>query len=837
MRHMNLELAWACLGNDASGFSARLQIRNAGPAALPAAGWTLYFNTCRPVDPARLSASVCLLHPGGDLFGFAPAAGFAGLLPGQTLEIEYWSAGWAISVTDAPLGFYLVLQDAQGGQQVRALGDAQIAPFLTPAQQQRGPEDRLPASTAATRYAAACGLPEAEALHGLTPAPQSWRSAAGRLTLGAATRILYQPALASEAELLRELLDAQWGLAPHCLPADGQPAGDAIVLRLAQAGDGIAHGEETYGLEVRPQGVLICGASGHGIAHGIQSLLQLLSSAVAGVIQLPLGVMRDAPRYAYRGLMLDVARHFIGKAAVLRIIDLMACYKLNTLHLHLSDDEGWRIAIAALPELTEVGARRGADAALCASFGSGPQAQDSAGSGYYSRADFIEILRHAQRRHISVLPEIDLPGHARAAILAMQARHQRLLAAGQVEAAEAYLLSDPEDCSTYLSVQLWRDNVMCVARPGCLRFIETVLRELQSIYAEAGTPLHTIHTGGDEVPDGAWLASPLCRQLMAQHGLATTAQLQEYFFDQLRALVQHLGLRLAGWEEMAVASAPDGTGRAVPNPRFLDAPMRSYVWLSAWGKGREDLGYRLANAGYPVVLCNGDRLYLDLACAKDPEEPGYYWAGFPGLREVLEFCPEDIYTDARCDLMGQALEPAALAGMVRLSEQGRANILGIQAQLWGENVRDGARLDYLLFPRLLAVAERAWCASPVWAGMNDMAARRAAQDAAWAEFSQRLGRHTLPRLDSLAVPPAYRLPVPGVVLQDGVLHANLELPGLTMRYTLDGSEPDAQAAVYTAPFAWVPSPQQEGAQVRIAAFSSNGRKGRSAVLDLPSSTG
>ncbi|MFC7651463.1 chitobiase/beta-hexosaminidase C-terminal domain-containing protein [Pseudoduganella danionis] len=121
--------------------------------------------------------------------------------------------------------------------------------------------------------------------------------------------------------------------------------------------------------------------------------------------------------------------------------------------------------------------------------------------------------------------------------------------------------------------------------------------------------------------------------------------------------------------------------------------------------------------------------------------------------------------------------------------------------------------------------------------MSDMAARRAAQDAAWAEFSQRLGRHTLPRLDSLAVPPAYRLPVPGVVLQDGVLHANLELPGLTMRYTLDGSEPDAQAAVYTAPFAWAPSPAQEGAQVRMAAFSSNGRKGRSAVLDLPSSTG
>jgi len=832
---MNLELAWACLANEADGFAARLRLHNAGPSILPASGWTLYFNTCRPVDPARLSIAVCLHHAGGDLFGFRPTASFAGLLPGQTLEIEYWSAGWAISVTDAPLGFYLVLDDAGGGEQVWALGDPQIAPFLSTAQRQRGPDDQLPSNTAATRYAATRGLPVPDALQVLTPAPQFWRAAGGSLKLGAGSRILYPPVLADAAELLSALLAQQWKLALACTLDDGQPPQDAIMLRLDQADAAMPAGDEAYRIEVTAQGALICAASAQGVVHGIQSLLQLLGTDAAGVAELPLGELRDAPRYAYRGLMLDVARHFVSKTAVLRIIDLMARYKLNTLHLHLSDDEGWRIAIAALPELTELGARRGADAALCASFGSGPQAQGSAGSGYYSRADFIDILRHAQRRHISVLPEIDLPGHARAAILAMQARHQRLLAAGQIAAAEEYLLSDPDDSSVYQSVQLWRDNVMCVARPGCLRFVETVLRELQSIYAQAGAPLSTIHTGGDEVPDGAWLASPLCRQWMAQLGLDTTAQLQEHFFDQLRALVHRLGLRLAGWEEMAVASQPDAAGRPVPNPRFLAAPMRSYVWLSAWGKGREDLGYRLANAGYPVVLCNGDRLYLDLACAKDPDEPGYYWGGFPDLRHVLEFCPEDIYTDASIDLMGQPLDPAALRGMARLSETGRANILGIQAQLWGENVRDEARLDYLLFPRLLAVAERAWCTSPDWAAMHDMTARRAAQDADWAEFSHRLGQCALPQLDRLTLPPAYRLPLPGAVLEAGVLHANVELPGLTLRYTLDGSEPDEYAPVYTAPVALAPS-QAQG-QVRIAAFSRNGRKGRSTVLDLTSSTG
>jgi hexosaminidase len=803
-------LSWACIGNDAdgAGFTARLQLR--APRTLPVQGWALYFNTCRPPAADRVMGDVRLHHPGGDLFCFAPAESFAGLNAGQVLEIGYWSAGHAISVTDAPLGFYLVLPDGE----VVALGDPEIAPFVTAAQLHRGEGDLVPLSTPASRYAAYDDVPQPAALQPVTPAPLSWRPAEGVLRLDADVKIVHQDGLAPEACLLQSLLREQYALE---LPLGGAAEGRSITLRVGDPGlrgGGTATPDarrEAYRIEVTAAGAVLCGASAHAVAHGIQSLLQLLPQDVVDGVALPLpaGVLLDAPRYAYRGLMLDVVRHFISKQSALRILDDMARYKLNTLHLHLSDDEGWRIEIAGLPELTEVGARRGYAAqqeqALCASFGSGPDAAASPGSGYYSRADFIEILRYASQRHITVLPEIDVPGHARAAIKSMEARYRGLLAQGRQEEAQHYLLSDPDDRSVYRSVQLWRDNVMCVAQPGCLRFVETVLRDLQSMYAEAGAPLQVVHTGGDEVPDGAWLASPLCRAMMARHGLHTTAQVQEHFFDQLRALVRSLGLQLAGWEEMAAVDDEDG--KPHPNPRFLDAPMRSYVWHSAWGRGREDLAYQLANAGYPVVLCNADRLYLDLACAKDPAEPGYYWGGFPDLRHVLAFRPDDIYSNAERDVMGHKVAPQ---GMARLTAEGKRKLLGMQAHLWGENVRSVERMDYLLFPRLLAVAECAWCEQP----------------AAWPEFGHRLGQRELRRLDRLGI--AYRLPPPGVIVKDGVVYANVELPGLALRYTVDGSEPNQHAAEYTQPFALPPSVEE----IKIAAFSSTGRKGRSSVISL-----
>ena len=228
----------------------------------------------------------------------------------------------------------------------------------------------------------------------------------------------------------------------RALLADLPPGECTVTLAIGPVAEA---GDEAYSLDIHDQGVVLMGASAHGVFNGLQSLAQLVSAD--GV--LPLGAVQDAPRYAYRGMMLDVARHFSSVDTVLRLLDCMAAYKLNRFHFHLTDDEGWRLAIAALPELTAVGARRGVGACLPPSFGSGAAVDASSGSGFYTADQFITILRHAKARHIDVIPEFNLPGHARAAVEAMRMRHARLLAAGDLAGAEEYLLSDPADTSAY----------------------------------------------------------------------------------------------------------------------------------------------------------------------------------------------------------------------------------------------------------------------------------------------------------------------------------------------------------------------------------------------------
>ena len=172
-----------------------------------------------------------------------------------------------------------------------------------------------------------------------------------------------------------------------------------------------------------------------GIFYGIQSLRQLLPLTAKGTASIPAITVKDEPRFAFRSFSLDVARNFHSKAQVLRMLDVMAVYKVNTLHLHMSDDEGWRVEIAGLPELTAVGGRRAHGVneleALQPAYGSGPDVVNTSGSGFYTRADYIEILRFARQRHIKVIPEIEMPGHARAAIKSMDARYDRLMKAGK----------------------------------------------------------------------------------------------------------------------------------------------------------------------------------------------------------------------------------------------------------------------------------------------------------------------------------------------------------------------------------------------------------------------
>ena len=779
----DLALSWEVVSNRLDGGRCLFEVtlENRGQQPLAAGGWQIYFNGVNVPESGSASGGVNVEHVNGDLYRVVPTAEFLGLFPGQRFSFRYIANAWALQATDAPRGAYLVFDEADAPTLV-PLGDPGFLPLVRPEQLSRGADDQPvhDPARAFTENLRLEGVP-AHALGSITPKPCAVRLTGKQFVLGRTTAIVHSPQLLTEATLLRASLV---GLLGAELRLSTRPLPNAISLAVEpelEAPSGTRPGE-AYRLEVTPSGVSIVGASAAAVFHGSQSLLQLLpveiwSRPAASVPVIGCHVL-DAPRYDYRGLLLDVARNFSSKATVLRLLDLMAFYKLNRLHLHLTDDEGWRLEIGALPELTSYGGRRAYSpkevTCLPPSLGSGIAAQ-APGSGCYSRQDFVEILRYAHARHIRIIPEIDLPGHARAAIKSMEARYRRLLALGEMAEAERYLLTDIDDRSEYKSNQGFYDNVLCVGMESCYDFIDVVVREIKAQYADAGAPLELLHVGGDEMPAGCWLGSPRCLDLMARQGLGSGRELRDYFYERLRSILQRQGLRLAGWEEIAVFSGENRVSEVAPDPKFVGARFVPYVWnnvLSAATADNEpvDLATRLAVAGYEVVLCDARHLYLDFAYERHPEEPGYYWAGYVNLQQVFDLAP-------------------------------KGPLLGLQAQLWGENLRSQSELEFLLLPRLLVLAERAW-----------------SQSSDFNELAGRLGGRELPRLDWLYGGFAYRVPVPGALLKDGMLYANSSLPRFELRYTTDGSAPSVASPRYEGP---VPA-----TQAKVAAFTTTGRRSR-----------
>ncbi|WP_273430862.1 family 20 glycosylhydrolase [Chitinibacter tainanensis] len=833
----HLHLAWACKANAHNGdnFLAALTLTNLSDQVLPASGWALYFNTCRKIKPETVTGNVLVTHINGDFWSLAPAAGFAPLQPGESRTFDYEGLFWVISETDAPLGFYIVYDPNTPQAQMQVIGDPHIAPFATEGQRNRNDSDEVALASAGKTFADNAGLSllPAEAVSKITPTPLQYTAGAGQFVINASTYIVHGAELANEAALLQAAIKDVSGQTLQ--RAAFKPAGvAAIELKIAPVAvkDTLAPGE-AYQLQVSAEGIVLTGASAAGVCNAIQSLRQLLPVAAYLNPQAELAVaacqVQDAPRFAYRGLHLDVGRNFTSKETVLRLLDCMALYKLNQFHFHLTDDEGWRLEIPSLPELTEIGSLRGYTADetdnLVPCFGSGGDVAGKAGSGHYSKADFIEILKYATARHIEVVPEIDVPGHARAAIKAMNVRYTRLMAEGREAEAKQYLLCDFNDASVYESVQLWHDNVICIALESCYNFIETVLHDVKAMFEEAGAPFTTMHTGGDEVPNGAWEKSPICQAFMQEKGMTKIVELQNYFLARYRDLLKKYGLVFGGWEEIAlVKKEVNGEHTHGPNPEFVNANFRPYVWNNVWGWGQEDFAYQLANAGYKTVLSNVTNLYFDLAYAKDPLEPGYYWGGFIETRGAYEFVPLDIFTTATVNLFGKPLDKDNIASKVRLTPEGIKNIIGIQGQLWAENIRDRSRLEYLAMPRIIALAERAWAKDPAWTSIADVAARQAKMDADWNEFANRLGQRELPRLDGFPRGESfggygYRIPLPGVKVEAGQLYANVAAPGLAIRYTTDGSDPTPASPLYTGPVAAT-------ATMKVAVFSSSNRRSR-----------
>ncbi|MFL6672209.1 MAG: family 20 glycosylhydrolase [Massilia sp.] len=810
-----LRLRWELLRNVFSADQpggrglARLTLTNLDNKPLPAQGWGLYFNSLGNVVPGPVGGGLVAEQVGGQLFRLRPASGFAGLAPGATLNIDFYHQWPVIKTEMAPVGPYLVFDSRP--ETGEAIKDYQVAVMARPEQLDTG--DATPLTTAQmlfARNAATADLPAA-ALPPVFPTPARLDRLPGSLLLASMPRIDAAPALHNEAAVARALL------AGHVGAAGAQPS----VLRLRVGPVEGQTSPEAYALVIDPgTGISLTGATPAGVFRGLQSLRDLLPLAPKGALELPALRIVDAPRFAYRGFQMDVAHNFQSKETVFRLLDLMARYKLNKLHFHLTDDEGWRVEIAGLPELTAFGATRGhtlrTDTHLQPAYGSGPDVADPHGSGHYSRAAYIAILKYAAARHIEVIPEIEMPGHSRASVKAMESRYRRLARQGKPNASQ-YLLSDPDDRSVYLSPQMYNDQVLNPGMPGTYAFIERVVADLVAMHKEAGVPMQTIHVGGDELAEGAWEKSPASAALMKKEKLATTADLWDYFYNRVDRILKKHGVFASGWEELGARKVMlDGKPKLIPNPAFTQRGFNVYVWNNL--NGAEDLAYRLANAGYATVLAPVTNMYFDMAHNKNPEEPGVHWGAYTELDQVYRFIP--------FDYLKNSANPARAQGKDRLTDYGKARIRGLEATLFSETVRERDRFDYLVMPRMLALAERAWAPDPAWAREPDAAAAARLYASDWSVFANQLGKRVLPRLDADGAGIAYRIAPPGLTLDHGRVLVNHQLPGFTLRYTSDGSEPRADSPVVSGPIG-------SKGTIRVAAFADNGRAGRSSQIDNP----
>ena len=819
---LNLEVRWALITNfaEGGGHTARFTIRNNSDTVLTSSNWEMYWNMApRGIKAGSITAPVVIEWISGDFYVMRPKDGFR-LAPGAAMEVTYGGTGPVIKETDGPLGLYALLYDADGSYDAYPVDDYAIAPFERPEQINRGAGDREPIPTAAwlfDQYSIIGDLPDAR-VQLIVPTPRSLSKVPGQFEIGPSTAVTYEPGLESEATLLAAFL-AEILTRPVEAREATSTAATAIHLRLR---DVAVPG--SYGLSIsETEGVVISGDRS-GVFYGSQSLKALIPAEDLdrknASVRVPAVQIEDSPAFPYRGMHLDVGRNFHSVTTVKRLIDAMAFYKLNKLHINLTEDEGWRIDIEELPELTRVGAFRGhtTDEAdfLHPSYGSGPfpDPAQGYGSGFYSRAEYVDLLRYAGARHIEIIPEVNVPGHSRAAVKAMEHRYRALMEQGRESEAERYRLVDPGDESVYRSAQWYTDNVISVCRESAFTFITTVIDDLIEMHAEAGFPLATFHTGGDEVPAGAWSKSPLCAEYLKAHPeIDNPKNLQKAYFRRMAEYLGSKGVRAAGWEEIAMNFREDGSW--TPNDEFASAGAIPYVWNSLWGA--EDLGNRLANAGYPVVLCNVTNFYFDLAYNKDPREPGLYWGGFVDTRDAFEFVPYDLLKSIKTTPNGDPYTDADFAGKERLTAAGRGNILGMQAQLWSETLKGQDMLEYYYLPKMLGLAERAWYGQAYWGGIAARNERNEAADAAWNAFANALGKREFARLDRLHGGYGYRLAPPGAKVIDGGLVVNTAYPGMVVRYTTDGSDPTADSPIYSG------SLPIDFDVIKLSTFDSRGR--------------
>jgi hexosaminidase len=804
-------------------------------------GWAIYFSQIRPVLTV-LNDEFHIERIQGDLHRITPTVNFSGFKALKTKTLRFRGDLWQLSETDAMPNYYILAKDADGVElapQLIASTRVQIDPEtgmeLRPyvetyvdakTQYQRSESDKLVWATAGVLFDNNKDLLTSPdlSLNSLLPTPQKQRvlENTAPLSLSSGIHIDTQSLVASKLDRadIQGALDrlARIGVTEK---AAGANVNFSLLTNKPKPG--------SYQLTISAQGIEIKAAEASGFSYGIASLTSLLNP---NTLTLNAMKIEDSPRYAYRGMHLDVSRNFHSKQFLLKLIDQMAAYKLNKLHLHMGDDEGWRLEIDGLPELTEVGSQRCHDLTetrcILPQLGSGPFA-DTPVNGYYSKADYIEIVKYADARHIQVIPSMDMPGHSRAAIKAMAVRHRKLLAKGDEKAAKEYLLTDIADTTEYLSIQNYNDNTLNVCMESTYHFVDKVISEIAALHQQAGQALTTYHIGADETA-GAWLASPECENFIAdnQYGVSDIKHVGAYFIERVANLLGDKGIQAAGWSD----------GMSHTQVANMPKNVQSNIWDVLAHKGYQG-AHRQANNGWITILSNPEVLYFDFPYEADPKEHGYYWAARAlNSEHIFSFMPGNLPANAEQWLDIEA-KPFEADDRLQLDAQGNVisgplkqgvEFSGIQGQLWSETLRSDELAEYMIYPRLLMLAERAWH-KPTWevpynyqgAVYNSSthlfnSELRAQQATQWQTIANHLGHKELAKLDLGGV--AYRVPTVGAKIDQGVLLANVAFPGLKIEYREQGKN-------------WQPYTQavKVAANVEVRAVAADGkRKGRSLMV-------
>lgn len=426
----------------------------------------------------------------------------------------------------------------------------------------------------------------------IIPRPSEIKLSEGEFTLGDNTVIFTNEKNNSNVQYMREFLASATKYDFKIVTR--APQSDYIMLDVNSEYE-IA--PEGYTLSVTVNGAVISASSEAGIFYGIQTLFQMLPPAIYSgrptgheCWTLPFAVIKDQPRFGYRGMMLDVSRTFFDAETVKRYIDWMAHHKINKFHWHLTDDNGWRIEIKKYPKLTEQGAWRGPGEVLNAAFGSGNKRY----GGFYTQKQITEIVNYAAVRHIEVIPEIDLPGHSKA-----------------VTATYPHVGCDTDNGG--LSVQGEDMNVWCIGKENNFKMLENIIKEVASLF-----PSKNIHIGGDEVNYDQWAACPHCNSLMEKEGMTEYEELLNYFVRRMETIVEKQGKHMSGWDEIL-----DG-GNLNPNTRV-------YAWRSV------EKGIEAVTKGQPTIMMPGPFCYFDMK--QSPVERGHNWAGIVTLEKSYSLDP------------------------------------------------------------------------------------------------------------------------------------------------------------------------------------------------------